>query len=42
MTTTAESNGGCTYQKTWSKIEDSAHTFIETARNVWYKFRDGV
>lgn len=25
-----------------SKIEDSTHTFIETVRNVGYKFRDGV
>jgi len=25
-----------------SKIEDSPHTFIETVRNVGYKFRDGV
>ena len=25
-----------------SKIEDSTHTFIETVRNVGYKFRDSV
>ncbi|MBM4463635.1 MAG: response regulator transcription factor [Chloroflexi bacterium] len=25
-----------------SKIEDSTHTFIETVRNVGYKFRNGV
>ena len=25
-----------------SKIEDSTHTFIETVRNVGYKFRDST